>query len=60
MDNFAMLPVFGGIIAKKANRNGRAKWLSFFNQTNSAMKDVFHSYPMVADLFYKKIYTEWI
>jgi hypothetical protein len=47
-DNFAMLPVFGGLLAKKANKNGRAKWLSFFNTAELSIKPLFHSYLLVA------------
>jgi hypothetical protein len=50
-DNFAMLPVFGGLIARKANKNGRAKWLSFFNQKEPIIRKLFCKYPLVSDLF---------
>jgi hypothetical protein len=56
-DNFAMLPLFGGYLARKANKNRRATWLSFFNPKEPLMKSLFYKYPLVANLFHKKIST---
>jgi hypothetical protein len=53
-DNFVMLPVFGGLLAKKANRNGRAKWISFFNSSKPSIKTLFCRYPLLVDLFDRK------
>jgi hypothetical protein len=54
-DNFAMLPIFRGLIQKSANKNGRAKWLSVFNEQNRVMKEIFKNYKLVSSLFNEKI-----
>jgi hypothetical protein len=50
-DNFAMLPIFGGLIAKKANKSGKAKWLSVFNNREPSIMHLFQKYKLVKDLF---------
>jgi hypothetical protein len=53
-DNYAMLPIFGGLIARKANKKAKAKWLSIFNTKDSAMMLLFQKYKLVSDLFNSK------
>jgi hypothetical protein len=50
-DNYAMLPIFGGLIAKKANKRSKAKWLSIFNDKEPAVMQLFQRYKLVMDLF---------
>jgi hypothetical protein len=42
-DNFAMLPIFGGLIQKHAHKQGIAKWLSIFD-SNGKNKTIFRKY----------------
>jgi hypothetical protein len=50
-DNYTMLPIFGGLIAKKANKHTKAKWLSIFNDKEPQLMQLFQQYKLVSDLY---------